>query len=40
MSLCETDLSIFSNKGNVLYEMDGDAGYQHLVFIIEGGAAV
>lgn len=37
---CETDLSIFSNKGNVLYEMDGDAGYQHLVFIIEGGAAV
>ena len=37
---CETDLSIFSNKGNVLYEMDGDAGYQHLVVIIEGGAAV
>lgn len=37
---CEADLSIFSNKGNVLYEMDGDAGYQHLVFIIEGGAAV
>lgn len=37
---CEADLSIFLNKGNVLYEMDDDAGYQHLVFIIEGGAAV
>ena len=37
---CEADLSIFLNKGNVIYEMDDDAGYQHLVFIIEGGAAV
>ena len=37
---CEADLSIFSNKGNVLYEIDDDAGYQHLVFLLEGGDAV
>jgi len=40
MSVVKPTCRSFLNKGNVLYEMDDDAGYQHLVFIIEGGAAV
>lgn len=37
---CKTDLSSLACKGNVRYETDGDEGYQHLVFLLEGGVAV
>lgn len=37
---CKADLSSLACKGNVRYETDGDEGYQHLVFLLEGGVAV
>lgn len=37
---CKADLSSLARKGNVRYETDGDEGYQHLVFLLEGGVAV
>lgn len=37
---CKSDLSSLARKGNVRYETDGDEGYQHLVFLLEGGVAV
>lgn len=37
---CKADLSSLAHKGNVRYETDGDEGYQHLVFLLEGGVAV
>lgn len=37
---CKTDLSSLACKGNVRYETDGDEGYQHLVFLLEGGDPV
>ena len=36
---CKADLSPFALGGNVRYETDGDAGYQHLIFLPEGGGA-
>lgn len=36
---CKADLSSLACKGNVRYETDGDEGYQHLVFLLEGGVA-
>ena len=37
---CKADLSFLALKGNVRYETDDDEGYQHLVLLLEGGAAV
>lgn len=37
---CKADLSSLACKGNVRYETDGDEGYQHLVFLLEGGDPV
>ena len=37
---CKADLSFFAFKGNIRYETDDDEGYQHLVFLLEGDAAV
>lgn len=37
---CKADLSSLARKGNVRYETDDDEGYQHLVFLLEGGVAV
>lgn len=37
---CKADLSSLACKGNVRYETDDDEGYQHLVFLLEGGVAV
>lgn len=37
---CKADLSSLARKGNVRYETDCDEGYQHLVFLLEGGVAV
>lgn len=37
---CKADLSSLARKGNVRYETDGDEGYQHLVFLLEGGVAI
>ena len=37
---CKADLSSLARKGNVRYETDGDEGYQHLIFLLEGGVAV
>lgn len=37
---CKADLSFLALKGNVRYEMDDDEGYQHLILLLEGGAAV
>lgn len=37
---CKADLSSLARKGNVRYETDGDEGYQHIVFLLEGGVAV
>lgn len=37
---CKTDLSFLAFKGNIRYETDDDEGYQHLVFLLEGDAAV
>ena len=36
---CKADLSPFALGSNVRYETDGDAGYQHLIFLPEGGGA-
>ena len=36
--LCEADLSRLAENRNVHYGADEDDGYQHLVFILEGGA--
>lgn len=37
---CKADLSLLAFKGNIRYETDDDEGYQHLVFLLEGDAAV
>lgn len=37
---CKADLSFLAFKGNIRYETDDDEGYQHLVFLLEGDAAV
>ena len=37
---CKADLSFLSFKDNIRYETDDDEGYQHLVFLLEGDAAV
>ena len=37
---CKADLSLLAFKGNIRYETDDDEGYQHLVFLFEGDAAV
>lgn len=37
---CKADLSFLAFKGNIRYETDDDEGYQHLVFFLEGDAAV
>lgn len=37
---CKADLSFLAFKGNMRYETDDDEGYQHLVFLLEGDAAV
>ena len=37
---CKADLSFLAFKGNIRYEKDDDEGYQHLVFLLEGDAAV
>lgn len=37
---CKADLSSLAFKGNIRYETDDDEGYQHLVFLLEGDAAV
>lgn len=37
---CKADLSFLTFKGNIRYETDDDEGYQHLVFLLEGDAAV
>lgn len=37
---CKADLSFLALKDNVRYETDDDEGYQHLVLLLEGGAAV
>ena len=37
---CKADLSFLALKGNVRYETDDDEGYQHLVLLLEGGAAI
>lgn len=37
---CKADLSFLAFKGNIWYETDDDEGYQHLVFLLEGDAAV
>ena len=37
---CKADLSFLAFKGNIRYETDNDEGYQHLVFLLEGDAAV
>ena len=37
---CKADLSFLAFRGNIRYETDDDEGYQHLVFLLEGDAAV
>ena len=37
---CKADLSLLAFKDNIRYETDDDEGYQHLVFLLEGDAAV
>ena len=37
---CKADLSFLAFKDNIRYETDDDEGYQHLVFLLEGDAAV
>lgn len=37
---CKADLSLLAFKGNIRYETDDDEGYQRLVFLLEGDAAV
>lgn len=37
---CKADLSFLAFRGNIRYEKDDDEGYQHLVFLLEGDAAV
>ena len=37
---CKADLSLLAFGGNIRYETDDDEGYQHLVFLLEGDAAV
>ena len=37
---CKADLSFLALKGTVRYVTDDDEGYQHLVLLLEGGAAV
>ena len=37
---CKADLSLLAFKGNIRYETDDDEEYQHLVFLLEGDAAV
>ena len=37
---CKADLSFLAFKGNIRYETDDDEGYQHLVFLLDGDAAV
>lgn len=37
---CKANLSFLAFKGNIRYETDDDEGYQHLVFLLEGDAAV
>lgn len=37
---CKADLSLLAFKGNIRYETDDDEGYQHLVFLLKGDAAV
>lgn len=37
---CKADLSFLAFKGNIRYETDDDEGYQHLVFLLKGDAAV
>lgn len=37
---CKADLSLLAFRGNIRYETDDDEGYQHLVFLLEGDAAV
>lgn len=41
VNICyKADLSFLAFKGNIRYETDDDEGYQHLVFLLEGDAAV
>ena len=37
---CKADLSFLAFGGNIRYETDDDEGYQHLVFLLEGDAAL
>lgn len=37
---CKANLSFLAFKGNIRYETDDDEGYQHLVFLLKGDAAV